>query len=137
MRKKFIVYNSEGQIVRSGECRTEDFSIQAGDGETVIEGSEQDVRRKKIVGGEVVDVPPEEDIEQQLRELWYLKRDPLLAATDWTQVEDAPLSDKKKSEWAAYRQALRDLPAVYKNAKSADEVEFPAPPSRDQNSTPP
>ena len=129
MRKKFIVYNSEGQIVRSGECRAKDSSIQAGDGETVIEGSEQDVRRKKVIDGEVVDVPPEEDIEQQLRELWYLKRDPLLAATDWTQLVDAPLTEAKKAEWARYRQALRDMPETHKDARSLESVIFPATPS--------
>jgi hypothetical protein len=36
------------------------------------------------------------------------RRTALLARTDWT--ENAPLSDEKKAEWKAYRQALRDLP---------------------------
>jgi hypothetical protein len=35
------------------------------------------------------------------------QRDRLLAASDWTQVADAPVD---KAAWAAYRQALRDLP---------------------------
>jgi len=35
------------------------------------------------------------------------ERDKLLAATDWTQVADAPVD---QSAWANYRQALRDLP---------------------------
>ena len=37
------------------------------------------------------------------------RRDARLAASDWTQLADAP--DGKKAAWAAYRQALRDLPA--------------------------
>lgn len=37
-----------------------------------------------------------------------LERDARLSACDWTQVQDAPLD---KSVWAAYRQALRDVPA--------------------------
>lgn len=37
------------------------------------------------------------------------KRDALLAESDWTQVNDSPLSDEKKAEWATYRQALRDV----------------------------
>jgi hypothetical protein len=41
---------------------------------------------------------------EQLR-LW---RNAKLAASDWTQVADAPVD---KSAWATYRQALRDLPA--------------------------
>jgi hypothetical protein len=35
------------------------------------------------------------------------QRDQLLAACDWTQVADAPAD---RDAWAAYRQALRDLP---------------------------
>ncbi|MGB0894012.1 MAG: tail fiber assembly protein [Parashewanella sp.] len=38
------------------------------------------------------------------------KREQLLSATDWTQMADSPLSIDKKSEFAAYRKALRDLP---------------------------
>lgn len=33
----------------------------------------------------------------------------LLLNSDWTQLPDSPLSAEKKAEWAAYRQALRDL----------------------------
>jgi hypothetical protein len=33
-------------------------------------------------------------------------RNARLSATDWTQVADAPVS---KTDWAAYRQALRDI----------------------------
>lgn len=35
-------------------------------------------------------------------------RDQLLAQCDWTQVPDAPVD---QAAWAAYRQALRDLPS--------------------------
>lgn len=35
----------------------------------------------------------------------------LLSSTDWTQVQDSPLSDKARARWATYRQALRDIPA--------------------------
>ena len=49
------------------------------------------------------------------------KRDRLLKASDWTQMPDSPLSESKKAEWAAYRQALRDLPQ-----KWADDVDMDA-----------
>jgi len=39
-----------------------------------------------------------------------VKRTKLLAETDWTQSTDSPLPLTKKAEWAAYRQALRDMP---------------------------
>ena len=39
-------------------------------------------------------------------------RDKKLLESDWTQsATDSTLSSDKKAEWAAYRQALRDLPA--------------------------
>ena len=38
------------------------------------------------------------------------ERNRLLAESDWTQGGDSPLSDEQKSAWAAYRQALRDVP---------------------------
>lgn len=39
-----------------------------------------------------------------------VERDKLLAASDWTQLQDSPLSVEKMLQWSAYRQALRDLP---------------------------
>jgi hypothetical protein len=36
------------------------------------------------------------------------RRNKLLSASDWTQVEDAPVD---KAAWATYRQALRDISA--------------------------
>ena len=38
------------------------------------------------------------------------QRNQLLADSDWTQISDSPLSDLSKTEWATYRQSLRDLP---------------------------
>ncbi len=49
-------------------------------------------------------------------------RNAKLAASDWTQVADAPVD---KAKWATYRQALRDLPA---QAGLAEEAVFPAQP---------
>ena len=43
-------------------------------------------------------------------------RNQQLAATDWTQLSDSPLD---KEAWAAYRQALRDLPAQGGQAEAA------------------
>jgi len=36
-------------------------------------------------------------------------RSRLLAASDWTQVADSPLTAESRAAWAAYRQALRDI----------------------------
>lgn len=39
------------------------------------------------------------------------KRNSLLTATDHTQLNDAPLTAQQKTDYATYRQELRDLPA--------------------------
>jgi hypothetical protein len=49
-------------------------------------------------------------------------RNAQLAASDWTQLPDAPVD---KAAWATYRQALRDLPA---QGGIADAAEFPVAP---------
>ena len=51
-------------------------------------------------------------------------RDALLAASDWTQLADSPLSSSKKTEWAVYRQQLRDIT----DSSDLANVEFPATP---------
>ena len=38
------------------------------------------------------------------------KRNELLAETDWTQMQDSPLSEEKIEKYKKYRQALRDIP---------------------------
>ena len=41
------------------------------------------------------------------------ERDQLLKESDWTQLADkAGLADSKVTEWATYRQSLRDLPTA-------------------------
>lgn len=39
-----------------------------------------------------------------------VKRDKLLANTDWTQVLDAPIDSATREAYRVYRQALRDIP---------------------------
>jgi hypothetical protein len=54
------------------------------------------------------------------------KRDALLAAADWTQTADAPLTSDQIAAAKAYRTALRNLPATSADAAS---IAWPAPPS--------
>jgi hypothetical protein len=55
------------------------------------------------------------------------KRNQLLRDSDFTQMPDSPLSQDKKDSWAAYRQALRDLPDEVTITSPADlvSVEWP------------
>jgi len=54
------------------------------------------------------------------------ERNRRLASCDWTQMPDTPLTDEQKTAWAAYRQALRDLPEA---AEDLDNVVWPAKPA--------
>ena len=47
---------------------------------------------------------------EEPKRLLRIERDRLLSECDWTRVDDNGLSSSKKTEWATYRQALRDLP---------------------------
>jgi|DEB0MinimDraft_6_1074348.scaffolds.fasta_scaffold04774_11 hypothetical protein len=65
----------------------------------------------EVVSG-VIQLKPQPEIDTiEETEAWFklrVKRDQILAQCDWTQVPDAPVN---QTEWATYRQALRDLPA--------------------------
>ena len=67
-------------------------------------------------------------IQQNIPGLIRQRRIGLLASSDWTQGADSPLSAEKKAEWAAYRQALRDLPDEQGSVNSIDDVVWPTQP---------
>lgn len=62
----------------------------------------------EVRGGRPVAVPHAPSAEEA-RAARRRRRDQLLAASDWTQLPDSPLSEEERAEWAVYRQALRDL----------------------------
>jgi|DEB0MinimDraft_3_1074331.scaffolds.fasta_scaffold132338_2 hypothetical protein len=70
----------------------------------------------------LIDSPTDDDYSMMMRRY----RDRLLAASDWTQLPDSPLSDEQREAWAVYRQALRDAPANWEPAPTWDA---PDPPS--------
>jgi len=72
---------------------------------------------------------PEAANEQNMAELRVL-RDAKLAVCDWRVVADSPLSEAQRSEWVAYRQALRDLPSTIQGPLlSLEDVVWPSEPS--------
>ena len=62
-----------------------------------------------------------EELLQRLKET----RNYMLTKSDWTQGNDSPLTDEKKTEWATYRQAVRD---ITDSATSLDDVTWPTKP---------
>jgi hypothetical protein len=105
----FVVYSMEtGNVLRKGTCPQEFLEMQAGAGEGVIESSVGFECR--IINGVPVVKDESEliaEVRAELEEGLRLQRNLILKNTDWTQVEDAPVD---RAAWAAYRQALRDLP---------------------------
>ena len=118
----FTIYKTDtGEILSNGTTNAsiEDFILE--DGQSIIEGI-YEVSEYKII-----DASP---IEQSI-DFWEtirLQRNELLNQSDWTQVNDSPLSDSKKQEWATYRQLLRDLPATYQSVNNIADVIFPTMP---------
>lgn len=53
-------------------------------------------------------------------------RDKKLAESDWTNVQDSPITGSKLTEWQTYRQSLRDITDTYSNIQ---EVVWPTKPS--------
>jgi hypothetical protein len=60
----------------------------------------------------------------ELPKLVRTQRDNLLKQSDWTQLSDVELTAEKKSEWATYRQELRDIT----NSPEFPNVVFPTQP---------
>jgi hypothetical protein len=130
--KHYIVYDSSGLILRTGVCAEQDFNFQANNDELIMEGVAND-STQMIIDGAVCEKPELEKLTNEeliliIQPEIRARRNEKLIKSDWTQFPDSPLSDSKKSEWAIYRQALRDIPYVYADAISIDDIIWPTKP---------
>ena len=128
--KSFIVYAQDGTILRTGSCPDAMFDLQKDEDELIMEGVADDAS-KIIQDGKIVEKPAPSDTvknDAAILEL-RLRRDLMLADTDWTQLPDSPLSDSAKNEWQEYREKLRNLPSENEDILDIDDVSFPAPPA--------
>jgi hypothetical protein len=114
------------------------YNAETGVIEYVFTGTDQDalVNTPNILGSyssdeyTIVDNQPvrkaQSDIDQaETDRAWTIlrnRRNGYLTDSDWTQALDSPLSDSKKTEWATYRQNLRDLPGTVSDPSN---VSFP------------
>ena len=118
----FTVYDlATGEIDHSTTTVAEINEVGLQEGQGIIEGSYQ-ANEYIVVDGEAV------VRTDNILEILRLKRDALLTESDWTQVNDSPLSDAKKAEWSTYRQELRDLPSSHQSTTNFDDVVFPTQP---------
>ena len=87
------------------------------------------VKAVRSDAGEITFVSDPSKVQAKIQQAWTAlrtERNARLAACDYTQLQDAHLSAEKKSAWADYRQALRDLP---ENATDPTQVTWPVSPS--------
>lgn len=73
---------------------------------------------KKVLQSFYCNAVPDEEREDIINDAWdYIRkvRDRLIQVTDFTQMSDASIAEDKRLEFAAYRQALRDLPQNFSN----------------------
>lgn len=71
------------------------------------------IKKCQVINGQhtVIELSAQEIQENLLYGLRH-KRNQLLTESDWTQLQDSPLTDAQKQSWATYRQSLRDLPTT-------------------------
>jgi hypothetical protein len=111
-----------GEITSTGVTNVALNNISLESGESVIEGN-YNVQEYKIIGGEAV---------AQTVSIWpgvRALRDNLLSESDWTQLSDSPLTESKKTEWATYRQTLRDIPSSQSSVTDKSNITWPTEPS--------
>lgn len=124
--KNFVIYDSEGTILRTGSCPDEVFALQRSGDEIILEGVADDATQY-VVDGVVVDKPAPTSAELTAIAMYELRliRDSFLSGSDWTQVTDSPLTAEQRSAWQMYRQTLRDLTDDFSHATTIEEVTFP------------
>lgn len=144
----YAVIDTIGVIVRQGMCSAASLALQAGDGETLIQGPLEGISDSTHYwdGSEFVEYPErpgtwaewdgqqwidprtQADFDAIEAAAWSRlrqERDQYLRDSDWTQLSDCPLAESKCTEWQDYRQVLRDLPA---NTTDPHNPVWPAPP---------
>ena len=117
-----VIYNQQGEILRTVTCPKELASLQVRDGEQWLEGKTSDARsyikRKKIVDKPEKPSPHHTfdcgleqwvDRRSSVQKLSDIRqqRDQLLTESDWTQLPDVP--DTISITYQENRQSLRDI----------------------------
>jgi hypothetical protein len=96
----------------------------------VPEGLTWDTVKGVQDGEEVTLVADSDKVAAKTQAQWTAlrtERNARLAATDWTALSDAHLSQDRKDAWFAYRQELRDLPDLVTDPLN---VEWPVDPTQ-------
>ena len=124
-----IYMKSTGQIIQNRTVETDGELDVLSDDYGYVEGNYSPEVNKWDGSSVVAYSPPYVSGENSSKV--RAERNRILAESDWTQMADSSLTDSKKSEWATYRQALRDLMGSYTDSadNDLDSVTFPTKPS--------
>ncbi len=79
-------------------------------------GTSLSIGQTSVTETQLVRSKTQQEIDAEIAQQWQTirsQRDSLLDDTDWTQLPDSPLTEQKKSEFATYRQSLRDITTTY------------------------
>ena len=57
------------------------------------------------------------------------RRNQLLAETDWTVLQDNPLTPAKRSEWMVYRTELRNITQGLNTVEDINNIDYPDKPN--------
>jgi len=120
----FTTYKQTGEIIGSGHCQDDMLAAQSNAAQGVfVLPVTADFRTQYVQGGLVLDLPirPSKNhrFNYTTKEWWdprtvsdkwaqvRVVREPLLQATDWTQLQDIPTATRVA--YVEYRQDLRNL----------------------------
>lgn len=131
MKRVFFYKLDTGEILPgslTGSQELIDANTPDGCG-TVVEVSDWRRQRVNLTTGALEACAPVELPTDTLAQEARQQRDVLLAASDWTQLVDAPLTEEQRAAWAAYRADLRAVPdqagfpqAIVWPSKPGDDV---------------
>jgi hypothetical protein len=121
--KNFVVYISNGQVVRNGSCQDETFSLQANEGEFVIESDF--IGNQYVENGVLIDMPEKPvgyyifdyatkswEFDRQLAESVALQQRDFLLKDGPDRISPlwwSSMTPEQQAEWSSYRQALLDI----------------------------
>ena len=121
--KNFVVYTSNGNVIRYGQCQDETFDLQAGENQFVIE--DQFYGNQYVENGQLINMPEkpvgEYDFDYS-EKTWVFnsqRADSIARSYRDQLLKDGPdrispiwynsMTDLQKQEWAQYRKDLLNI----------------------------
>jgi hypothetical protein len=89
---------------------------------------EEIIKREEYIASGQANIDRITDDLDNIKERLRLFRNTLLMQSDWTQMPDNQLPEEIKTEWAQYRQLLRDYPSTISDILEWDEPKWPIAP---------